>query len=219
MRDLKNGKADSIQAFRHKMIGVGKSFSPDNPFGYMDSFNTDSSTSGELSDILKTGSLMFKQMFGYESKSFVASCFVWSKGLERSMSTVGIRAIQSGPWQLVPRSNQNTLGFQRRIHYTGQKNHCGQIYTVRNCSFEPAYKQNPREAALECIDKVRKAFKAHKPAVIDTHRFNYIGSIKKDNAKNNLEALRYVLGTLSCEFKDLEFISTAQLVDIILGNK
>ena len=48
MKDLKEGKKDTLIAFENKMIGINASFSEDNVYGYMDAFNTVWSSDEEL---------------------------------------------------------------------------------------------------------------------------------------------------------------------------
>ena len=57
--------------FENRMIGIGSSFAEDNVFGYMDAFNTDCSSIQELKNIIFEASEIFKNTFGFESKSFV----------------------------------------------------------------------------------------------------------------------------------------------------
>ena len=215
LKALKNKKPDAIKAFENKMIGIGGSFAEDNVFGYMDAFNTDCSSIQELKTILFEASEIFKNTFEFDSKSFVASCFVWNDELENALSKIGVLGIQSGIWQNVPVGVGGEYKLKRRIRYTGQKNKNGQIYTVRNCTYEPAYYQNADESADKCFEDVKTAFKNRKPAVINSHRFNYISSINPDNARNNLIGLEKLLNKITDNYDDVEFVSTEELIDII----
>ncbi len=215
MRDLRAEKKDVVLAFQYKMIGIGASFAEDNLFGYMDAFNTDCTDCKRLETVIHEAASIFLETFGYRSQTFVASCFVWSEKLEESLRKEGIVGIQSGFWQLVPKGENQAYHLKRRLHFSGERNKNGQIYTLRNCSYEPAYFQDAENSAENCYQEVKRSFKKGKPAIINTHRFNYIASISSENAKNNLIGLKKLLTRLKKEFPEIEFISTPELVEII----
>lgn len=212
MRDLVAGKADTVLAFKNQMIGVGASFSPENRFGYMDAFNGAFSCSYELDAIINDAAALFKEAFGYVSKSFVPSCFVWDKRLEKSLLAQGVCGIQSGAFQYIPRDETT---YRRRIHYTGERNKADQIYTVRNCLYEPAYGRPVDECVESCFFEICRAFKRGKPAIINSHRLNYVSSIDPDNAKRNLSGLRILLRKVKDFFPEVEFVNSEELLMII----
>lgn len=215
MNDLKQQKNDTVLAFQNHMIGIGASFLQENPFGYMDAFNSNFTSDTELSNVVHEAMELFENTFGKKSESFVASCFVWNDALEKALCEVGVRGIQSGCWQNVPIGIENNNAMQRRLHFLGQKNRIGQIYTVRNCTYEPAYQQNPTKSAKECYDQIMRAFQNRKPAIINSHRFNYISSINRENACENLKGLSWLLHAIIKNVPDAEFISTPELLSII----
>lgn len=215
MNDLKQQKYDTVVAFQNHMIGTGTSFSQENPFGYMDAFNSNFTSDAELSNIVHEAMELFENTFGKKSETFVASCFVWNDALEKALCEVGVRGIQSGCWQNLPVCTEEGNALRRKLRFTGQKNRIGQIYTVRNCTYEPAYQQTPMKSAKECLDQIMRAFHNRKPAIVNSHRFNYIGSINRENARENLKGLSWLLQTIIENIPDAEFISTAELLRII----
>lgn len=215
MNDLKQQKHDTVIAFQNHMIGTGASFSQENPFGYMDAFNSNFISDAELSNVVHDAMELFVNTFGKKSETFVASCFVWNDALEKALCDVGVRGIQSGCWQNLPVCTEDGNALRRKLRFTGQKNRIGQVYTVRNCTYEPAYQQTPLKSAKECLDQIMRAFHNRKPAIINSHRFNYIGSINRENARENLKGLSWLLQTIIDNIPDAEFISTAELLRII----
>lgn len=218
MRDLSNNKQDTMLAFECKTMGVGESFHTDNVYGYMDSFNTDCSSSSDLSEILKDAINLFENIFGYKSSTFVASCYVWDDYFEKNLKNNGIMYIQSGIWQYKPIGKNGKYKLKRVLRFLGQKNRNKQIYSIRNCNYEPAYLQNPDFCVEECLKEIDSAFKARKPAVISSHRFNYIGSINPDNRKNNLVGLRKLLNSIIEKYPDVEFVSSEELFELMSKN-
>lgn len=212
MESLQKGHPDALLAFENNMIGVGASFSADNRFGYMDAFNTSHATDAELAKILTDAHEIFKNAFGYASETFVASCYVWSGALERTLNGLGIRFIQSDAWQNCPIGEGQ---YKRKLHFSGEKNRSGQLYGVRNCTYEPAYYQNPDECVQSCFDEVKQAFSHKKPAVICSHRFNYIGAINPKNRTNNLIGLKALLNKILTEYPEVEFLSSSELFAVM----
>lgn len=219
MRDLKQGKKDALLAFENKTIGIGASFCKENNFGYMDAFNTDCSSEEQLAEILEDAIKIFNQTFGFLSKTFVASCFVWSDGFEKTLKKNGIDYLQSSAWQQRAVGKNGKYKLKRKLRYTGQVNKNKQIYSVRNCLFEPAFKQNPQESVLQCLNSIESAFNKKSPAVIGSHRFNYIGSINNKNSQNNLAGLKELLQNIVQKYPDVEFVSSVELFDIMSRGK
>jgi len=96
-------------------------------------------------------------------------------------------------------------------HSFGSRNKFGQIYNVRNCTFEPVTNRNS-----DWIDKnlarMRASFLLGKPAIISTHRLNYIGYIDQNNADFGLRNLDMLLKKMLNVWPDIEFASTPDLL-------
>lgn len=215
MRDLRAGKEDTRLAFENKTIGIGASFEKKNLFGYMDAFNTDCTTAEELDKLLQDAHDIFSDSFGFRSDSFVASCFVWDDGLEKSLIKQGIQHIQSSPWQYKPVGKHYEYKLRRALRYTGQKGKFGHLYSVRNCVYEPAYNQNPQDCVKNCFEAVQHSFAVKKPAIISSHRLNYVSAINPQNRENNLLGLKALLKAILLNYPDAEFISSAELFAIM----
>ena len=137
---------------------------------------------------------------------------------DRTCWTGYLRGPSSSPWQYEPVGTNGEYNLKRRIHFTGECNSNDQIYTVRNCGYEPAYYQNPDECSRECIREIEKSFQQKKPAIITSHRFNFIHEIQRENAERNLVGLRNILLTVKERYPDVEFVTTPELVKIMERN-
>jgi len=217
MKALKDKKPDATRAFICQTIGVGESFGDDNVYGYMDAFNTDLTTHEELGRILSDGVGIFKATFGYDSRTFVASCFVWDSKFEKLLFDQNICGIQTDAWQSVPVGRDGEYKLRRKLRYTGQRNKFGQIYTVRNCSYEPSIVGNVDTSVDLCLEEINTAFKHDKPAIVNSHRLNYIDSINPGNATRNIEGLNKILTEVIQRYPDVEFVTSVELLDIIMG--
>ena len=100
----------------------------------------------------------------------------------------------------------------------GEKNELGQYYLIRNCNFEPSYNYHKDWAAI-AMNGVRIAFEQKKPAIICSHRLNYIGRIDEENRKRNLVSLEKLLTEITKKWPDVEFMTTPELGQVIAENK
>jgi hypothetical protein len=154
---------------------------------------------------------LFYQLFGYYSTSFIAPCYIWDDAVESELSKLGVSIIQTTAIQGIPEPRKGHN--KKRFHYTGQQNKFGQKYFIRNCFFEPSIYQN-----TDCVDSTLKsiqiAFQWGKPAIISSHRLNYMGSLDEQNRTKNLQSLKCLLNNIITKWPDVEFCSTNQLANI-----
>jgi hypothetical protein len=87
----------------------------------------------------------------------------------------------------------------------------------RNSLFEPVENQN-FDWVSKCLQDIEIAFRWGKPAVISSHRVNYIGSIFENNRTQSLEKLKVLLTRVIKKWPDVQFISSAQLAEIMLNH-
>lgn len=158
-------------------------------------------------EIIKEGLDLFEKIFNYKSKTFIAPCYTWNPSIEKTLYDNGVIGIQGLVYQKVPCGNSIR-------HWMGSKNAYGQIYTIRNAFFEPTLSPNI-DNVEDCLYRIECAFRWNKPAIISSHRINYIGAINEYNRDNNLKQLDGLLTKIQKKWGDVEFISSDKLVDII----
>ena len=88
-----------------------------------------------------------------------------------------------------------------------------QVYITRNCFFEPS--QEGRDWVSTCLQEIKSAFMWRKPAVISTHRVNYIGALIPENRTRGLAFLNSLLRKIKMQWPDAEFMTSDQLGDLI----
>jgi len=59
------------------------------------------------------------------------------------------------------------------------------------------------------------AFRWKKPAVISSHRVNYIGRLRPENRTNGLKKLEALLQSIIAKWPDVEFMTSVELGDLI----
>lgn len=213
MRDLQKEKKDTVKAFQHNMVGVGASFAKENRFGYMDALNYDSEEELPwLDTYLQEAFQLFQKAFGYASKTYVASCYVWTAKIEKLLMKHHVLGMQTQCWQKTFRGN-GTTSERRVFHYSGQKSKYGMLYSIRNCDYEPSLDGFTVETEEKCIRQIEEAFHNQKPAVINTHRLNYVGGIEEDHAEAARNGLMHILAAVVQRYPNVEFLSTPELVE------
>lgn len=214
MKGLKDGDKMLHKAFEHEMISIS-SIPSKMRFGYMEALDFyDLNEKHNKESIIKDGLHLFEQIFGFKSSTFIANCYIWHKDFEKTLYECGVHFIQGIPVQLQPELSQNSHSLKRTYHFTGQKNKFGQSYLVRNAHFEPTLFPD-RDIVNECLSHIEIAFKWHKPAIISSHRLNYIGTIDAENASRNLKLFELLLNQIVKNWPDIEFMTSNQLGHII----
>jgi hypothetical protein len=158
---------------------------------------------------------MFEAFWEKPSRSFIAPCYTWHPALEPAMAKAGIRYLQGTRVQRVP--NDEPHGpIRRRRHYTGQRNAHGQRYIVRNVDLEPSTFPGSESACLdEAMEAVAAAFSTRVPAVVSSHRVNFMGSLDADNRARGLRVLSRFLESVQARWPRVEFMSTDELGELM----
>jgi hypothetical protein len=156
---------------------------------------------------------LFEKNFDFFPQSFIAPVYTWNDDIEQLLFDQGIEVIQSSHFQ----NNFDPLNsdkLKRKYRFTGQKNSLNQLYTVRNCVFEPSIYRNIDNVS-SCLKNIEFSFSMKKPAIISTHRLNYIGGLEVKNREDNLRKLKELLSKIVAIWPDVEFMSNSDLVSLI----
>jgi hypothetical protein len=212
MKALQQQQPDVLFAFNHDMAGLfPKSAKGGNRYVVALDYD-DVNDPEEKMLILKDGLDIFEKAFNFRSSSFIAPNYVWDTKYEPDLFKAGIKYLQGVTYQWEPDQSKKR---NKIYHFTGQKNNRGQIYLVRNCFFEPSLLPNKKQVVNECLERINVAFRWKKPAIIGSHRLNYIGSIHENNRTENLNLLNELLAGIVKRWPDVEFVSSDMLGDII----
>ena len=166
----------------------------------------------KIKESVVEGLQLFENLWGYQSKSFIATCYIWHPKVEEYLNDFEIKHIQSGRVQKIPLLNRE--GYKIKRLYTGRKNKLGQIYTCRNVIFEPS--ENPNKDWINtAMNEIEIVFRWQKPAIICSHRVNYIGFINEENKNRNLKLLKELLTKIIKKWPDTEFMNSSELGALI----
>jgi hypothetical protein len=162
---------------------------------------------------LVEGINIFTEALGYKPEVFMAPAYCWSSEMENALFANGIKYLQSGRVQFIPFFYGGKFNFVR--HYTGQRNTLGQLYSVRNVEFEPTIKQYRSECVSEALNQINTAFLWKKPAIIETHRLNYMGTNSELNRKQSLNLLNELLDRIIRKYPNVEFMTSQDLFELM----
>ncbi len=199
-------------AFENKMWGLSNDLFPLLPKSIQATF--DSKDNNLLQESIKSGLALFEQIFGYKSESFIANNFIWDARLNSTLSAHGVRYLQGMKYQILPKEANEKRKLLR--HHIGEINKYNQTYLIRNCAFEPSVDGYGFEKTLK---EIGNAFFWKKPAIISTHRINFIGFLDERNRTSNLKSFSLLLENILKKWPDVEFMTTVSLGHLISQNR
>ncbi|MBN2275453.1 MAG: hypothetical protein JXK95_14050 [Bacteroidales bacterium] len=175
---------------------------------------TDMADLSEHKKILTEGLDLFRTLFGYHARYFVPPNGVINNTLNNTISKKGIEIRSTSKIQYESTGPGKT---RKVIHWLGQKDVSGIRYIIRNCVFEPS---DPcKDWVDSCLADIQTAFRWNKPAIISSHRVNYIGTHNTNNRDNSLLKLQILLKSIKQKWPDIEFMSTDKLGTIMQESK
>lgn len=214
MSELKENNQNLRLAFEHGMINI-TSIPGKLKFGYLESFDFFSKEEQLMqNNIVVEGLELFNKIHKYKSKSFIANCYIWHSQLEKTLKENNVDYIQGILNQMEPVIAHGNHKYKYIKHFTGQKNTYGQKYIIRNVHFEPSIFPDI-DWVDKCMEKIAVAFFWNKPAVISSHRLNFIGWLSPTNRDNNLILLKKLLKSIKRKWPDVVFLNTCELGDMI----
>lgn len=218
IRALQSGHKSTIAAFRQGVTGIPrKGIEGEYVPNFQAAFDIETCNDlPYLKEVISTGLELFQQIYGYKALYFVPTNGFFNNTLEEKLHEMGVRYINTAKKQHEPLGNGK---YKLNTRYLGDKNRFGQIFLTRNCFFEPSSSGFEWPANTDwinnCLKEIEIAFRWHKPAVISTHRVNYIGFLHPENRERSLKQLEVLLGSMLKRWPDTEFMTSVELGDLI----
>lgn len=214
---LKQKHPGFIQAFDNNFWGLGPNIVNAGKINIQASFDAyDQSEIDQHKAILASGLDLFRNIFGFNSGSFIANNFIWSSELNKTLRDNEVIYLQGMKYQLLPICSQNK--HQKVLHYSGEKNSLGQLYLIRNASFEPSLCSHHPDVVARCIKEISISFTWRRPAIVSVHRLNFIGSIDVRNRDLNIALFKELLVQIMKKWPDVEFMTSVDLGNLIKNN-
>ena len=211
-RALLHRDKHTMAAFKERFWGFANSH-PTN-INYQAAFDVEQPLDIAIQEkIIEEGLQLFEQLHGRKARFFVPPNGPFNNKLEEVASRHGIEYMSASKIQKEPQGFGKT---KIRLHYLGQRNNMNQRYITRNCFFEPS--DPGRDWVETCLNDIAIAFKWLKPAVISSHRVNYIGGLQLSNRENGLKKLNILLNGIIKKWPNVEFLTSVQLGDAIVNH-
>jgi len=217
MKLLQSKNVDQLVAFNFGMVGVPSKTNLELGNQLQIALGIENDGDIELQkQILDEGLMLFKSIFKYDSKTFIAPVYTWNEQLNEFLAQKGIKYLQGGLFQKSPDLKSGITTVRR--HFLGEQNAYNQIHLIRNVFFEPST-NDQKDWVNESLKYVRNAFFWKKPVVICTHRLNYIGTLDINNRQRGIKLLSELLLKIIKKYPEVEFMTSEQLGDLIRKRK
>lgn len=212
MNALQTGHEPTRWAFECETVGIPAVAGHDRINGMMQPYVMDhKSDLSMLENQIKDGLKLFETIFGFKARQFRAGGDIVSPDLYPTLKAGGIEYIDETLYAV---RHKGDGVYEKSFNYIGKKNKYGQKLMVRNCVFEPTSDLN-RDWVNNTLLDIQMAFLCGKPAIISSHRANYVGSISQINREHGLGELNKLLTKLVEKWPDVEFVNADQLADIM----
>lgn len=212
---LKIGNEGILKSFYSESIGVS-SFKGQKIPDYLAAFDPELEKDIILFDqIIEDAAQLFEINFGYRPEHFIASNSSEPKSMEKILKKVGIKYLTRYKIQNYPLGNGK---FHKEFNWLGKQNNLKQIYLTRNCGFEPS-DNSKTDWVNSCLMEIENAFFWHKPAIISSHRVNYISFINPANGQHGLKQLDSLLTAIIKKWPEVEFMTSMELGSLINEDK
>lgn len=119
---------------------------------------------------------VFQSLFGRNVNSVMAPDYHWDDRIESMWQSRGIRVIQGKREQINPHWGTGKVGRIRKYlaRQWSRWWYPGRTYLERNCRLEPVQAPDPEAVVTTCIQDTRRAWAAGQPAIVESHRVNFV---------------------------------------------
>lgn len=211
LRALQQGHNNAILAFDNHMWGISTASDPAIGVEFQAAFDLINPDDIEYQrSVIISGLDLFEELFGYRAAYFVPPNGPFSSKLESSCEEAGLKFLS------VSKIRKEPTGFgrtQTSYNWFGKRSSSGLILLTRNCFFEPG--SSGHDWVDECMFEISAAFRWNKPAIVSSHRVNYIGALNRSNRDLGLRQLGILLKRIIKTWPDVMFVTSAELGEII----
>lgn len=212
LKGLQNGDRILLELFEAEAIGPVTNLYNNLMSNYMAAFDfEEKSLPQKTVNTAIDGLKLFENIFGYKSSLFTSTSLLHNLDLEGKLQPCGIDYIDKA------KTNWNVLGggsYSKSRHKLGELNKFGQYYITRNCLFEPAQPGN-NDWVGSCMRDIETSFRWGKPAIISSHRVNYVGCASKENRNKGINDLSLLLRSIIKKWPSVEFKNVAEFAELL----
>lgn len=222
LEELKVGNKDLLRAFELETWGIPykalRTQRRSNLQAALDYYDIDGEEKYH-NQWIKDSVDIFEKAFGLKPKSFIPPAYTWHSKVHAHLKLQGIISVQGIKLQYQPEHN-TIIKYNRRPHYIGQIDKQSQvIYAPRNAFFEP---YSPDYTSISSSDWANRtlrdvdiALRQKKPAIIGSHRINFIGRLNPSNRDKNLKVFKTILQKIVKNYPNIRFMNSGELANLI----
>ena len=85
-----------------------------------------------------------------------------------------------------------------------------QLNLVRNCFFEPST-TDKLDWVNECLKDIEVSFRWSRPAIICSHKLNFVGGMDEMNRNKNLKEFEKLISNIIKKWPDVVFVSSDEI--------
>lgn len=145
----------------------------------------------------------FARCFDRAPKVAVPPTFVWDENVERAYAEAGIEVLITPGRRYPGRDQAGKLMAADRAYVNGERLSSGLTALVRDLYFEPALGHRPEQV----LGHVEGKWRRREPALLETHRFNFLN----EKLASSLKALEALLEGALSRLPGLCFLSSYEL--------
>lgn len=203
MRKLKEGHQGVRAAFETSVFGVNFLEIGQDQWNFQRAWDIlDPNPTDFIELSIVDGLKLFHDRFGYNSETAIAPNYTWSPIQEKLLANHGVRGMQGILKQRVP------MGYKKKYRYVNRLTNLtdyGAIsYQRRNVFFEPSLEPGI-DYVTQALKRIDIAFRMGKPAIVGSHRINFVGGLMPINRERNLKALHKLLHGIMHRWPEAEF--------------
>jgi hypothetical protein len=206
MKALQSGDKHTMLAFDEGVWSYIPAPDSLNPSGYLAAFELFDPEEIEYhKTVIKEATEIFYRLFQYKAEVFVPPNSKYNNALNSTLLEHGIM------FKDAARKQMESLGGgrERKVYNLRQKSRSGLWYLFRNAFFEP--NKPGKDWVSSCMKEIDNAFHWKKPAIISSHRTNFIGGLDVRNRDRSLELLKELIHSAQKRWDDIEFMTSAEL--------
>lgn len=212
MMDLQNNDEIAHMGFENKTWGFSRYYLENYTRSYRSTYEI---ASYKELDTLKAniseGIDLINKTFHQNTTYFLPPDGPYHLSLNQTLADNGIKYIGLSKLHTNPLEPK---WYQKKLFWPGKKTKEGLIVITRNVKFEPASPKNP-EVVNKALGEIQNAFKHKKPAVISSHRANYVSGLDAKLAERSLLKLEELLKGILKKWPEVEFMTSTQLGEIM----
>ncbi len=164
----------------------------------------------EITAVIAQERDLWNCIFHETPKVAVPTTFIWDSRVEAAWAEIGVRVVVTPGCRYRGRDSGGQPDRPDRDVLNGQRGESNVIYVVRDIYFEPALGHSIERLVTE----IKCRMYLSRPALIETHRFNYVGPRADAEAFNQLDT---AIETILSAVPSVRFLSTVELADLLVS--